>query len=150
MLQEIGEIETLKPGQILDVEDDYSQWNLCVVIEQNSEGGCKVHPLPYDNPKRDEWLDNSAESKLRTAMAFSKSMFMTEEKEEAFTTLREYFQKQGKEEQMIKAAVQKANRSESRANGKRGADSGKPHNKPLPTEFTGRTTEVPEDSALQN
>lgn len=38
-------------------------------------------------------------------MAFSKSAFMVEEKEEAFRTLREYFQKQGKGEQMIKAAV---------------------------------------------
>jgi hypothetical protein len=120
------------------------------VIEQNSEGGCKVHPLPYDNPKRDEWLENSKESKQRTAMAFSKSMFMAEEKEEAFRTLREYFQKQGKEEQVTKAASQKASRSESKANGKRGADSGKPHNRPLPTESTGRTNEVPEDSALQN
>lgn len=118
-------------------------------METKKDGGWKAHPLPYDNPKRDEWLDDSEESRARMAMAFSKSSFMGEDKEEAFRTLRDYFQKQGKDGEMIRAAVKQGPRSDSRANGKRGADSGKPHNKPLPSEFTGRATEVPEDSALQ-
>lgn len=91
MLLEIGKVSALKPGQILDVEDIYSQWNLCIVIETNEKGGCKVHPLPYDNSKRDEWLENDDESRQRCAMAFSKSMFMNEQKEEAFQTLRDFF-----------------------------------------------------------
>lgn len=50
---------------------------------------------------------------------------------------------------MIKPVANKEQRSESRANGKRGADSGKPHHKPLPNESTGREIQVSEDSALQ-
>lgn len=45
----------MEPGQILDVEDDYSQWNLSIVLEKNADGEVKMHYLPYDNSKRDEW-----------------------------------------------------------------------------------------------
>lgn len=63
------------------------------MLERNADGEAKMHYLPYDNSKRDEWLQDSEEDSARIAMAFSKSTYLAEDKDEAFKTLRIYFKK---------------------------------------------------------
>ena len=68
----------------MDIEDDYSQWNLSIVLENNTNGEVRVHYLPYDNSKRDEWLKDTREDQARIAMAFSKSTYLADNKDDAF------------------------------------------------------------------
>jgi hypothetical protein len=127
------------------VEDQYGQWNLSVVIEENAQQK-KVHFLPYKNGNRDEWIQNDESDRIREAFQSSQPQ---EDKESAFSTLRHYFAN------YASASIQPSQRKDSKAtpvptqNGKNNIDSGMPDHKPLPSESSREKVAAPEDSKAE-
>ena len=116
-------IDSLRLGNILDALDDYGQWHLSVVIEEQP-GSRKMHFMPFNNAKRDEVFTD--ENKI--APAFTNTE-LPSEPEKALATLRDYFSQLKIE---VKPSAQVPVQSMEEAKGKKGG-AGKPAYQRKPT-----------------